>query len=88
MASTIRVFKEKLFRLFFPQFFGHDIRANIKSFFALFSDFFPFFVCTVRVSLEKMFRPFFSTIFWSRYSCEYQNVFLNFSDAFFPNIFT
>ena len=89
MASTIRVFKEKLFRLFFPQFFGHDIRANIKSFFALFSDFFPFFPRTIHVFLEKLFRAFFPPILWSRYSCEYKKRFFAFfSEDFSQHFFS
>jgi len=59
------VFLKKLVRAFFPTFFGHDIRVNIKKgFFAIFfDDFFPtFFARTIGVFLEKLFRAFFPPI--------------------------
>jgi len=56
------VFLEKLFRAFFPPFFGHDIRMNIKNVFSHFfaTIFFPTILArSIGVFLEKLFRAFF-----------------------------
>ena len=45
-ARSIGLFLEKLFRAFFPLFYGHDIRVNIKNVFSdIFRRFFPYIFC-------------------------------------------
>ena len=75
---------------FFPLFFGHDIRVNIKKtrFRTFLRRFFSqHFLHALFVCFWKNYFARFFTIFWSRFSCEYNNsVFALFRDDIFPNI--
>jgi len=62
LPALLVCFWKNCFPRFFPPFFGHDIRVNIKNVFSQFftTIFIPtFFAGTIGLFLEKLFRGFF-----------------------------
>jgi len=91
LPALLVCFWKYCFERFFPPFFGHDIRVNIKK---VFSQFFttifipPFSFWVYWFVSGKIVSRVFPPHFNSRYSCNYKKRFFAlFYDDFFPNIF-